>query len=116
MPPFAGASRSSMRMWPTSWPGCVARVICSDETTVRIDGRTCWNWVFQNDEVVIHVVRKSRGSCVVAEVLAGHRPAIWVSDLYSAQQGHAADWQVCLAHQLRDCHAVFAPRMKALLL
>ncbi|HYJ31752.1 MAG TPA: transposase, partial [Candidatus Binatia bacterium] len=100
-----------------------ARVICSDETTVRIDGRTCWNWVFQNDEVVIHVVRKSRGACVVAEVLGGHRPAIWVSDLYSAQQGHAADWQVCLAHQLRDCQfaieagdAVFAPRMKALLL
>src|SRR3954470_21588145 len=100
-----------------------ARVICSDETTVRIDGRTCWNWVFQNDEVVIHVVRTSRGACVVAEVLAGHRPAIWVSDLYSAQQGHAADWQVCLAHQLRDCRlpleagdAVFAPRMKALLL
>lgn len=100
-----------------------ARVVCSDETTVRIDGRTCWNWVFQNDEVVIHVVRKSRGSCVVADVLAGHRPAIWVSDLYSAQQGHAADWQVCLAHQLRDCQfaieagdAVFAPRMKALLL
>ena len=80
-----------------------ARVICSDETTVRIDGRTCWNWVFQNDEVVIHVVRKSRGAGVVAEVLGGHRPAIWVSDLYSAQQGHAADWQVCLAHQLRDC-------------
>ena len=24
-----------------------ARIICSDETSVRIDGRTCWNWVFQ---------------------------------------------------------------------
>ena len=21
-----------------------ARVVCSDETSVRIDGRTCWNW------------------------------------------------------------------------
>src|SRR5437764_73281 len=100
-----------------------ARIICSDETSVRIDGRTCWNWVFQNDEVVIHLVRKSRGDCVVAEVLGGHRPAIWRSDLYGAQQGHAAEWQVCLAHQLRDCqfaieagHAVFAPRIKAQLL
>ena len=100
-----------------------ARVICSDETSVRIDGRTCWNWVFHNDEVVIHVVRNSRGAGVVAEVLDGHRPALWVSDLYSAQQGHAEDWQICLAHQLRDCtyaieagDAVFAPRMKALLL
>lgn len=100
-----------------------ARVVCSDETGVRVDGRGCWNWVFQNDEVVVHVVRRSRGAGVVAEVLAGHRPAIWVSDLYGAQRGHAAAWQVCLAHQLRDCRfaveagdAVFAPRMKALLL
>jgi transposase len=100
-----------------------ARVVCSDETGVRIDGQNGWNWVFQNDEVVIHVVRHSRGAAVVAEVMAGHRPAIWVSDLYSAQRGHAAAWQVCLAHQLRDCSfaieagdTIFAPRMKALLL
>ena len=54
-----------------------------------------------------------------------------MSDLYGAQRGHAEGWQVCLAHQLRDCtyaveagvepsgspdDAVFAPRMKALLL
>ena len=100
-----------------------ARVIYSDETSLRVDGRTCWNWVFQNADVVIHVVRRGRGAGVVAEVLGGHRPAIWVSDRYSAQQGHADTWQVCLAHQLRDCQyaieagdAVFAPRMKALLL
>ena len=100
-----------------------ARVICSDETSVRVDGRTCWNWVFQNSDVVIHVIRRSRGAGVVAEVLDGHRPALWVSDLYGAQRGHAENWQICLAHQLRDCayaieagDAVFAPRMKALLL
>jgi transposase len=100
-----------------------ARVICSDETSVRIDGRTCWNWVFQNSDVVIHVIRSSRSAGVVAEILDGHRPAIWVSDLYGAQQGHAEAWQVCLAHQLRDCQyaidagdVIFAPRMKPLLL
>jgi transposase len=100
-----------------------SRIVCSDETSVRIDGRTHWDWVFQNDQVVIHVVRDSRAACVVNEVMAGHRPSIWVSDLYGAQQGHADLWQVCLAHQLRDCQyaidagdAVFAPRMKALLL
>ena len=100
-----------------------SRIVCSDETTVRIDGRTHWNWVFQNDQVVIHVVRNSRAASVVADVLDGHRPSIWVSDLYSAQQGHADLWQVCLAHQLRDCQyaieagdEIFAPRMKTLLL
>ena len=100
-----------------------ARVVGSDETSVRIDGRTCWNWVFQNAEVVIHVIRRSRGAGVVREVMDGHRPEIWVSDLYSAQRGHAEAWQICLAHQLRDCRyaieagdTIFAPRMKALLL
>ena len=100
-----------------------SRIVCSDETSVRVDGVTCWNWVFQNAQVVIHVVRRSRGAGVVAEVMGGHRPTIWVSDLFGAQQGHADLWQVCLAHQLRDCQfaidagdAVFAPRMKALLL
>lgn len=100
-----------------------ARVIGSDETTVRVDGRTCWNWVFQNEQVVIHVIRPTRGRAVVAEVLDGHRPQIWISDLYSAQRGHADAWQICLAHQLRDLgyaieagDAVFAPRLKALLL
>ena len=100
-----------------------ARVVCSDETSVRVDGRTQWNWVFQNDDVVIHVIRPSRGAGVVGEVMDGHRPALWVSDLFGAQQGHAEGWQVCLAHQLRDCQyaieagdTVFAPRMKAVLL
>ena len=100
-----------------------SRVVCSDETSVRVGGRTHWNWVFQNGDVVIHVIRASRGAGVVAEVMDGHRPVVWVSDLYGAQQGHAENWQVCLAHQLRDCQfaidaddAVFAPKMKALLL
>ena len=100
-----------------------SRIVCSDEKSVRIDGRTHWDWVFQNAQVVIHVIRNSRAASVVTEVMAGHRPSIWVSDLYGAQQGHADLWQVCLAHQLRDCKyaidagdTVFAPRMKALLL
>ena len=100
-----------------------ARVIGSDETSVRVGGVTRWNWVFQNRDVVIHVIRASRGAGVVGEILDGHRPVIWVSDLYGAQQGHAESWQICLAHQLRDCQfaidagdAVFAPRMKRLLL
>ena len=100
-----------------------SRVICSDETSVRIDGVNWWNWVFQNDDIVLHVIRRSRGHGVVEEVLDGHRPALWVSDLYGAQQGHAAEWQIGLAHQLRDCQyaieagdTAFAPRMKRLLL
>ncbi len=100
-----------------------SRVVYSDETSVRIDGVNWWNWVFQNDEIVLHVIRRRRNRAVVEDVLDGHRPALWVSDLYGAQQGYAEAWQACLAHQLRDCRyaveagdTVFAPRMKRLIL
>jgi transposase len=101
-----------------------SRLVASDETSVRVNGRNQWEWVFQNDEVCLHVIRPSRGAGVIEEVLAGHRPQVWVSDLYSSQKTHPAqDWQVCLAHQLRDCQlaidagdTIFAPRMKAILL
>jgi transposase len=100
-----------------------SRLIASDETSARVNGRNEWEWVFQNDTFCFHIIRPSRGRSVVAEVLAGHRPQIWVSDLFSAQQGHAEQWQVCLAHQLRDCafaieagDAIFAPHIKLILL
>lgn len=100
-----------------------SRLIASDETGARVNGRNQWEWVFQNDAVCLHVIRPSRGRAVVAEVLAGHRPQVWVSDLFSAQQGHAEQWQVCLAHQLRDCafaieagDTILAPRIKLILL
>lgn len=101
-----------------------SRLICSDETGARVNGSTQWEWVFQNAEVCVHVIRPSRGHGVIQEILGDHRPTIWVSDLFSAQRHHPAeDWQVCLAHQLRDCQfaieagdTLFAPRMKAILL
>jgi transposase len=101
-----------------------SRLICSDETGARVNGRTQWEWVFQNTDVCVHVIRPSRGHGVIHEVLGDHRPTIWVSDLYSAQKNHPAEqWQVCLAHQVRDCQfaleagdTVFAPRMQRVLL
>lgn len=80
-----------------------SRLVCSDETSARVKGKNEWEWVFQNEEVALHVIRPSRGAGVVEEVMGGHQPQFWVSDLYSAQQGHGKEWQVCLAHQLRDC-------------
>ncbi len=100
-----------------------ARLICSDETSARVNGHNHWQWVFQNETLCVHVIRPSRGRGVPEEVLAGHRPQVWVSDLYGAQRGHADAWQLCLAHQLRDCQyasdagdSLFAPRLQQLLL
>ena len=101
-----------------------SRLLGRDETSARVNGQQQGEWVFQHAAVCIPVIRPSRGQGVIQEVLGAHRPTIWVSDLYSAQQKHPAeDWQVCVAHQLRDCQfaleagaTVFAPCMKAGLL
>jgi transposase len=101
-----------------------SRLVGSDETSARVNGKNQWEWVFQNEQVCFHIIRPSRGSDVITEVMADHRPQVWVSDLFSAQKTHPADsWQVCLAHQLRDCQYgidagddIFSSRMKRLLL
>jgi len=58
-----------------------SRLICSDETSARVHGRTPWAWVFQHAAVCVHVIRPSRGHGVIHEVLDDHRPTVWVSDL-----------------------------------
>ncbi len=101
-----------------------SRLVCSDETSARVNGKNQWEWVFQNESVCFHIIRPSRGAEVIETVMAEHRPEVWVSDLFSAQKTHpATSWQVCLAHQLRDCQygmdagdEIFSQRMKTILL
>jgi transposase len=101
-----------------------ARLVCSDETSARVNGKNQWEWVFQNEHVCFHIIRPSRGADVIETVMKDNRPKIWVSDLFSAQKTNPAEsWQVCLAHQLRDCQygidagdEIFSQRMKTILL
>jgi transposase len=100
-----------------------SRLIGRDETRARVHGRQQWDWVFQHTEVCLPVIRPRRGQGVMPEVLGTHRPTIWVSDRYRAQQNHPAEpWQVCGAPQVRDGQfaleagdLVFARRMKRVL-
>jgi transposase len=79
-----------------------ARVIASDETGVRIEGSSAYHWVFRCAEAVVHHASPTRGAIVVRTMMDGHRPEVWCSDRYSAQQGHADAHQTCLAHLSRD--------------
>ena len=79
-----------------------ASVVASDETGVRIEGSTADHWVFHSAQAVVHTASPPRGAVVVREMMDGHRPAVWISDRYTAQQGHAAAHQTCLAHLARD--------------
>jgi transposase len=104
-----------------------AAVIGCDETGARLTTealgtRMAWEWVLVSDTAVLHRIHPSRGRAVIANVLGAHRPRCGVSDRWSAQQGHAQDHQVCLAHVLRDAQYAldagergFAPALRRLL-
>lgn len=92
-------------------------VVCSDETSVRVTGKRWWEvrqaphgtsvrfaarWVFIGTLAVLHVIKPSRGKAVVTALFGEIRPEVWVSDMLGSQRGHAMEWQVCLAHLLRD--------------
>ena len=77
-------------------------VVCSDETSARVSGTNWWEWVFIGSLAVLHVIRPSRGKAVVQALFGEIRPMVWVSDMLGSQRGHAVEWQVCLAHLLRD--------------
>jgi transposase len=77
-------------------------VVCSDETSARVTGKTWWEWVFVGTLAVLHIIRPSRGKAVVQQLFGAVQPMVWVSDMLGSQRGHGAQWQVCLAHLLRD--------------
>jgi len=97
--------------------------VCSDETSARVSGKNWWEWVFVGTLAVLHVIRPSRGKAVVQALFGEIRPMVWVSDMLGSQRGHAVEWQVCLAHLLRDAtyaiecgDAAFSAPFKRLLL
>jgi transposase len=55
---------------------------------------------------VVHTVDFSRAAQVVHDTMAGHRPEVWISDRYIAQQGHGVRHQTCLAHLDRKARFV----------
>jgi transposase len=99
-------ARSRKRLEDAAAPIAAAvrqsQVVCCDETSARVAGATWWEWVFATAAGVLHRIRPSRGKSVPGEVFGATKPAVWVSDMLGSQRGHGAEWQVCLAHLLRD--------------
>lgn len=77
-------------------------VVCSDETSARVKGKTWWEWVFVGRRAALHLIKPSRGKAVAKDLFGPNRPGVWVSDMLGAQRGHGGTWQVCLAHLIRD--------------
>ena len=68
-------------------------VVCSDETSVRVKGKTWWEWVFVSTLAVLHVIQPHRGKAVVRALFADIRPEVWVSDML----GDTAQGSACVS-------------------
>jgi len=79
-----------------------SKVVASDETSARVDGKNWWQWVLLSSTAVHHLIADSRGAVVLTDFLGDAKPDVWVADRYAAQAGHGNERQLCLAHLLRD--------------
>jgi transposase len=96
---------------------CESAVIRSDETSARVEGDNWWEWTFRSATGIYHTIQPSRGTEVIREFLRERdRPVeVWVSDCLPAQlKAPAKQFQLCLAHQVRDLQGVIdrRPRLR----
>jgi len=111
-----------------------SKVVASDETSARVEGKNWWQWVLLSSTAVHHLITDSRGAAVLTDFLGDAKPEVWVADRgacpragrrpdpWAAQAGHGTERQLCLAHLLRDAqYAIdagdtgFAPGFQKLL-
>lgn len=84
-----------------------SRVVNSDETGARVNGRNWWQWVFCTPTAILHITKPSRGAQVITDVMGENEVEVWGSDCLAAQlKAPAKQRQLCHAHQLRNLQAV----------
>jgi transposase len=86
-------------------------VIGSDETGARLNGRTCWEWVFVTPEVIYHAIHPKRNRAVIAQVMGSAQAQVWLSDCWQPQlQAPREHFQLCLTHQIRNLQGLIEQR------
>jgi transposase len=84
-----------------------ARIVGSDETSIRVNSKKYWAWVWQNHEYTYISASNSRGyKTIENEFPNGFPNAVLVSDRLPAQlKTPAKAYQICTAHLARDLEA-----------
>lgn len=78
------------------------KVIGSDETSARVNGRNWWEWVFLSEAGAYHLIRPSRGQDVIETFMGDYCAEVWQSDCWQPQLNAPAELhQLCLPHQIR---------------
>jgi transposase len=80
-------------------------VVHADETGWRIGTLAAWLWVFTQQEATVYVIRDTRGSEVVLDILGKEFRGILSSDCFVAYEDRRLkEWlkQKCVSHLLRE--------------
>jgi transposase len=81
-------------------------IVHVDETSLKVDGKNYWIWVFTTKKETFYVVRKSRATKVLEEVLTRRFRGIVVCDGWKAYPSFINRLQRCWAHLLRESRAL----------
>jgi len=77
-------------------------VLYVDETSLKVQGKNHWIWVFTTPSDAFFVVRNSRGMKVLLEVLTSEFKGTIVCDGWKSYPGFTNRLQRCWAHLLRE--------------
>jgi transposase len=83
-----------------------SNIVHVDETGLKVDGKNYWIWVFTTEKQAFYVVRKSRATKVLEEVLTRRFRGIVVCDGWKAYPSFIKRLQRCWAHLLRESKAL----------
>ena len=86
----------------------------NDETGKRIEGKTCWEWVFAKPDTVIFHSDERRSHKVMEEFYGKHPKPVLGSDCYTAYNPLDAVKQRCWAHLLDDSSELESEEGRAL--
>jgi transposase len=79
-----------------------AQVLYVDETSIDVQGKNHWIWVFTTQAETFFAIRKSRGMKVLVEVLTRQFEGTIVCDGWKPYSGFTNRIQRCWAHLLRE--------------
>lgn len=81
-----------------------SKVVGADETGAKINGKKCWIWTWQNDQLTFIAPSENRGFATIeSNFKNGFKNAILVHDCWKSHfQTPALNHQLCIAHLLRE--------------
>lgn len=79
-----------------------SRILYVDETSIKVDGKRYWIWIFVTLSDTFIVIRKSRGKKVLLEILTRKYKGIIVCDGWKSYPNFTSKIQRCWAHMLRE--------------